>query len=184
MALPDLTPPAPRAQIAPAALPAPFTVAPTPAPTSSGVTTTVVQSQNRTTSAVAASAAGSIAALTNASTQNSTTVQAEISDELQRWATAWVDKDLSTYYGHYVPEFKGVNGSNSAWRAARAQVIASRKAIQLELKDIKFTNVSQDRVRVDMIQNYQSDGLKDSIQKSMTFIKQSGRWLIQSESNR
>jgi hypothetical protein len=199
MVLPDLTPPAPRPQATPAAPPAPPAPAPVaavPTPATSGVTTTVVQGQNRTTGAAtaagvigastsaAAATAGRISAQTGTGGQPSIAVQAEISSELQKWATAWVDKDLPTYYGHYVPEFKGANADNKAWRAAREQVIASRKAIQLELKDLKFNSAGQDRVTVDMIQNYQSDALKDSIKKSMTFVKQGSRWLIQSESNR
>jgi hypothetical protein len=203
MILPDLTPPAPRPQATPPAPPAPPAAPPAPAPApvaapSSGVTTTVVQGQNRTTGAATATAAGVIGASTSAAAasagrinaqtsaaaQPSTAVQAEISSELQKWATAWVDKDLPTYYGHYVPDFKGTNADNKAWRAARELVITSRKAIQLELKDLKFSSSGQDRVTVDMIQNYQSDALKDSIKKSMTFVKQGGRWLIQSESNR
>jgi hypothetical protein len=198
MVLPDLPPPAPRAQATPPAPPA-APPAPTPAPVvspSSGVTTTVVQGQNRSTGAAtaagvigastsaAAASAGRISAQTGTGGQPSTAVQAEISSELQKWATAWVDKDLPTYYGHYVPEFKGANADNKAWRASREQLIATRKAIQLELKDLKFSSSGQDRVTVDMIQNYQSDALKDSIKKSMTFVKQGGRWLIQSESNR
>jgi hypothetical protein len=192
MVLPELPPPTPR-PVAPAPAPAPVAVVPT-----SGVTTTVVQGQNRTTGAAIATAAGVIGASTSAAAATagrisaqtgtgglpSTAVQAEISSELQKWATSWVDKDLPTYYGHYVPEFKGANADNKAWRAAREQVIATRKAIQLELKDLKFSSSGQDRVTVDMIQNYQSDALKDSIKKSMTFVKQGGRWLIQGESNR
>jgi hypothetical protein len=184
------------AQIPTTPAPAPV-VAPVSSAPSTGAMTTVVQAPGRAAAALAsgagviaaststaAASAGRISAQTSAQAAPSVAVQTEVSTEMQKWATAWVDKDLPTYYGHYTPEFKGTNSDNKAWRAAREQVISSRKAIQLELKDLKFSNAGQDRVMVEFIQNYQSDALKDSIKKSMVFAKQGARWLIQSESNR
>lgn len=101
---------------------------------------------------------------------------------LQSWAKAWSSKNADAYMGHYAPEFAPANGeSRPAWEAMRRDRIAKPKVIQVEAQNPKVTFSDIATAKVSFLQSYKASTLVVATPKTLTFSKNSGRWLIVAE---
>ena len=124
-------------------------------------------------SAPAAPAAPQVASARNGSDDVVKTVRA--------WASAWADKDVKTYLGHYAKDFRTPNGESRAdWEKGRRQRIQAPKKIEVSVDSPKVT-VNGDTATVTFRQHYRSDSLKVSSVKTLVLTQSGGKWLIKQE---
>lgn len=101
---------------------------------------------------------------------------------LEGWARAWSVKDADAYLAYYGQDFVPPAGqTRDAWEAQRRQRLAAPEWIRVDLKDVKVTPRSPDRVAVRLVQHYASPGYEDKTVKRFTLISRDGHWTIQSE---
>lgn len=100
---------------------------------------------------------------------------------VQNWAAAWSRKDVKAYLGFYSADFKTPNGaSRRDWEAERRQRIDRPGKLSVVVDNIQV-DVAGDTATVRFRQQYVSPNLKSSARKTIVFVKQGSRWLIQQE---
>jgi tetratricopeptide (TPR) repeat protein len=108
----------------------------------------------------------------------------EIIKTVRAWASAWADKDVKTYLGHYAKDFKTPNGESRAdWEKGRRQRIQAPKKIEVSVDSPKVT-VNGDTATVTFRQRYRSDSLKVSSTKTLVLAQSGGKWMIKQERTR
>lgn len=111
-----------------------------------------------------------------------TTVRAEVISRLEEWAAAWSRQDTEAYLGFYDSEFTPSGRlSRSGWEAERDQRLSRPGWITVQLSDIEVQVEAPDRVRVELVQDYRSDGYGDRSRKLLTLVLREGEWRILSE---
>jgi len=111
---------------------------------------------------------------------------ADPSDEVLKtvngWAEAWSKKDADAYLAYYAKDFKAPGGESRAnWEKTRRARITAPKSISVSLASPKVTMDGADRARVTFRQNYKSDVLKSSSNKTLVMVKADGGWKILEE---
>lgn len=173
-AAPAAAPAAPPAQVAPAPAvrtpPPPAAAAPTAAPSASVVATTPAASARPSETKPAVKAEGAAD---------------EVSRTLTNWADAWSRKDVKTYLSYYSPDFHPPKGmSRKAWESEREDRIAGKPGkISVTLNEPRIT-LEGDKATAKFRQYYKAPGLKTSTNKTMVFLRSSGKWLIVEEMSR
>ncbi|WP_319237857.1 tetratricopeptide repeat protein [uncultured Propionivibrio sp.] len=108
-------------------------------------------------------------------------VEADITKALQSWASAWSNKDVKGYLGHYASDFQTPGGMpRKAWESERAQRIDKPGKIQVSVDNFKIS-LAGDKATVKFRQHYTSATLKTSAAKTIVLVKSGSRWLIQQE---
>ena len=109
------------------------------------------------------------------------TSNTDVAKMLDAWATAWSNKDVSAYLAHYARDFKTPGGiSRSAWELERRQRITKPGSIQVSLEKLNV-KLNGETAIATFRQNYRSASLKISSTKSVSLMRQSGKWLITQE---
>lgn len=106
----------------------------------------------------------------------------EINAAVRAWANAWQHKDLNTYFGAYVPGYRGTDGNATAWQAGRRLRILSKSRISVELSGVTVEQMPNNAAKVSFRQDYLADQLKASGQKVLEMVKRDGKWFIRKES--
>lgn len=102
-----------------------------------------------------------------------------LSKALVAWTSAWSTKDLPAYFDAYADDFVPEGGlSRSAWEQQRKDRILKPARIKVEARDVKFTRVGEDQVRVNFTQQYESDTFTDSVGKLVDMKLSNGAWKI------
>ena len=97
------------------------------------------------------------------------------------WRLAWANRNVTAYIAAYTADFKGDVANRAAWEEQRRTRIGNAKSIRLEIKDVRIRTTETDRSRVAFSQSYQSAEFKQDGEKSLFFVKQKGKWLIERE---
>ena len=107
-----------------------------------------------------------------------TTANREVEKAVQRWATAWSDKDLKAYFAAYGRDFDpaGKQGRN-AWEEERRARIEGKANISIQLSDLQ-TLVRGDTALVKFRQNYRANGIAISSRKTLEMVRQGDNWKI------
>lgn len=134
-----------------------------------GTTFGTVVNQGTETTATAATAQGSDAS-------NWTPEEA-----LQQWATDWSNLNISDYLNHYTEDFKPRGQISSDWRADRRSRMERLSQISVILSNVDVIELSSDRAKVLLDQEYTSPGYSDLSEKEFILIRENGRWKISSE---
>lgn len=100
---------------------------------------------------------------------------------LENWRKAWMLKDLDGYFSAYVPDFRGEAKSTEGWRRWREERIRAASDIDLRLSDAQFDVLGPDRVKVDFRQEFRAAHLHADNRKTIVFVFDDGRWLIEEE---
>jgi adhesin transport system outer membrane protein len=101
------------------------------------------------------------------------------------WADAWSSRNVSNYLEHYSETFKPVGGaSRTAWAKYRSSRLQAPSFIVVNVSDLKVEPLQNGNVRARFVQDYQSDGYQDSVNKSLLLVSTPGGWKIQSEQSR
>ncbi len=90
-------------------------------------------------------------------------------------------KDLDGYFSAYVPDFRGESKSTEGWRRWREERIRAASDLDLRLSDAQFDVLGPDRVKVDFRQEFRAAHLHADNRKTIVFVFDDGRWLIEEE---
>lgn len=100
---------------------------------------------------------------------------------VQSWASAWSDKDIERYLGHYAASFAPNNDiSRARWSSDRTERLEKPGEITVTISNIVIDSGSQ-RPFVHFDQVYQSTNYSDRTRKELVFTNDNGRWKILSE---
>jgi tetratricopeptide (TPR) repeat protein len=98
------------------------------------------------------------------------------------WANAWSRQNVETYLAFYAQDFATPKGeARSDWEASRRQRISGPKKIEVAVESPKVTLKDQDHAVVSFRQMYRSDNLNIKSRKTLTMVRNEGRWVIQQE---
>jgi tetratricopeptide (TPR) repeat protein len=107
---------------------------------------------------------------------------AEVLKAVNAWAEAWSKKNADAYLAHYAKDFKTPGKESRAeWEKNRRARITAPKSISVSIASPKVTLNGADRATVSFRQNYRSDVLKSSSQKTLVLVKSDGAWKIVEE---
>ena len=107
-----------------------------------------------------------------------TTANREVEQAVQRWATAWSDKDLKVYFAAYGRDFDPAGKqSRNAWEEERRARIEGKANISIQLTDLQ-TLVRGNTALVKFRQNYRANGIAISSRKTLEMVRQGDNWKI------
>lgn len=160
--------------------------APTPAPVvmaSPAPKATSVANTSVVTTTPAASATNSVTSDTPSVAADPAV--AEINRAIADWAAAWSAKDMASYFAAYSAQFKPAGGvSRKSWEQEREQRIAGRSG-RISVKfDTPTVTINGDQATARFRQHYKGPGLQTSSNKTLSFERSNGRWLIKEEKAR
>jgi len=107
----------------------------------------------------------------------------EIGKTVTAWAAAWARKDVKAYLAFYASNFETPNGESRAnWEGERDKRIAGKPgSIEVSVENLKVVMNGTNRATVRFHQNYKAASLKSSGPKTLTMVKQDGKWMIKQE---
>lgn len=109
------------------------------------------------------------------------TARAQLLWTIEQWAEAWRKRDLPAYLAHYGPGFETPAGMNrQTWNEGRIARISSKEQIELSIRNLSV-QIRDDRAIVRFRQLYADEQLRMTDQKTMVWVRQDGRWMIQKE---
>ncbi|MFS0757545.1 tetratricopeptide repeat protein [Noviherbaspirillum sp. 1P10PC] len=107
--------------------------------------------------------------------------QAAVLEAVNAWANAWSARDVSAYLAAYSKDFVTPRGlSHEKWAAERAERITNKQRISVKVVDPKVT-LKGGQATVQFKQQFSSDKLRSTDQKTLTLIRLDGAWRIRQE---
>ena len=104
-----------------------------------------------------------------------------VEEAIQKWAEAWSERNLKTYFSVYGKDFEPPNGAKrSAWENEREARIMGKSKISVRLEGLKVT-VNGSKASAKFRQDYKADGLSVSSRKTLELTKYGDRWQITRE---
>ena len=100
---------------------------------------------------------------------------------IENWARAWEKQDVASYIAFYSKEFKGFKNHRGAWEASRQNALKKNKNISIKLSNIQIHQKEKEKIEVNFIQKYQSDGYTDTGIKELLLAKRKAGWKIVKE---
>lgn len=98
---------------------------------------------------------------------------------LQNWAAAWSSQNVDDYLAFYGDKFIPPAGrTRPQWKKQRHQRLTAPKKITVSLDNFKVTPQSNDKVKVETIQSYQSDVMSDKTRKVFDLQHEGQSWKI------
>lgn len=108
----------------------------------------------------------------------------QITLALESWAKAWAAKDFDRYASFYAKSYKTPEyPSREKWLAFRQPRIMKKERIVVQISAVEVSDLGSDRVEVRFGQRYEAGALKVKARKRQVWVRESGHWRIQSESN-
>ena len=106
---------------------------------------------------------------------------AQLERATSSWAAAWSKKDVPAYLAFYAKTFQPPSGlSRSEWEKQRHDRLNRPGPIKVAIEELKVAP-DGDGWRVTFRQHYRATGLESTATKSMRWVQEGGRWLIQAE---
>jgi len=106
---------------------------------------------------------------------------AQLERATNNWAAAWSRKDVPAYLAFYAKNFQPPTGlSRGDWEKQRHDRLNRSGSIKVTIDDLKVV-ADGDGWRVTFRQHYRATGLESTATKSMRWVHEGGRWLIQAE---
>lgn len=103
----------------------------------------------------------------------------EIMRALVAWRQAWSNQQVNNYLKAYSDRFIPANSQSlQDWRRARERNVSRPSFIDIQLEDIRIIPISESLVRVEFLQNYQSNIITSRSNKVLIFEHTSEAWLI------
>ena len=110
-----------------------------------------------------------------------TAEQTAVLDAVNAWASAWSARDVNAYLAAYSSDFVTPRGvSHEQWAAERTERITSKQRIAVKVEAPKVT-LDGDRASVQFRQQFSSDKLRSTDQKTLMLIRRDGAWRIREE---
>lgn len=105
----------------------------------------------------------------------------QVEEALRTWAKAWSKKDMGQYLAAYSAHFDAPgNMGRKAWEEERRIRIVGKRSIHVELSQFRI-RVKGTQAQAQFTQQYDSDSFKGRSTKTLSLVKEKGRWLISSE---
>jgi TPR repeat protein len=101
-------------------------------------------------------------------------------DYLKKWARAWENQDLESYFSFYVKNFKGLKNRHLGWKISRQLAFKKNTNIFIDLKNIQIFH-KNDVAKTSFIQTFKSDKYSDIGIKELFWVKYGPDWRITSE---
>jgi len=128
------------------------------------------------------SVAATPSATTRAAPNTAPTKDDTVNSTVLAWASAWSGKNVAAYLSFYAVDFKTPGGEpRAAWEQARTERINRPKQIEVVISDLGIQFISADEAQAKFKQSYRSDTLKNKTIKTLTLVKENGKWRIQQE---
>lgn len=109
----------------------------------------------------------------------SDSLRQEVLAVVGRWADSWSKQDIGQYFSLYSENYQPELGrSQEEWRNLRRQRLTTPQYIELNIDNISFRQINENRIQVKLQQRYRSDFYQDQILKSINLIKENGSWRI------
>lgn len=104
----------------------------------------------------------------------------QIEDLLESWLQAWRDRDIAAYLGAYGGQFTPSDGSSRGnWVSARAKKLATKTAIDVQIRDVTMTRQAPDLFKVSFRQDYASGNYREAGRaKTLLIARTDGQWKI------
>lgn len=111
------------------------------------------------------------------------TDQDRIRERLESWRQAWASRDGTAYLSHYSPDFIPADGQTRAdWASARRKNLASRKDIDVRVRELRIERIDDSRMKASFLQDYVSGSYREKAQeKTLLFVHHGSDWLIVGE---
>jgi len=104
---------------------------------------------------------------------------AGVNSALLAWTKAWSARDLEAYFAQYADDFQPEGGlARAAWEQQRRDRISSPSRIAVRALKPEIVTTGDDRVRVNFVQEYQSDSFSDQVNKVLEFKATPSGWKI------
>ncbi|MBT8142882.1 MAG: tetratricopeptide repeat protein [Gammaproteobacteria bacterium] len=117
----------------------------------------------------------------NTSAANNSAVR----DAIVQWADAWSRRDVPGYLSYYANNFRPVGGaSRTAWAKYRSERLKAPSFILVNVSDLRMSNNSDGSVSATFKQDYQSDGYKDKVIKTLRMVNTASGWKIVREQSK
>ena len=101
-------------------------------------------------------------------------------DYLKKWARAWENQDLESYFSFYSKKFTGIKNRHLSWKISRQLAFKKNKNIFIDIKNIQIFH-KNDVAKTSFIQTFQSDNYSDIGIKEIFWVKYGPDWSITSE---
>lgn len=177
-AKPNVKPQAPAAASA-------AVVAPMAAPTQSAKTATPAAAAPSATVVTTVAGAASSTPAKPVEAKAAVPSNDEVSKAIAAWASAWSHKDVKAYLAQYAADFNPPKGmSRKEWESERQQRIAGKPGkISVTYTEPQIS-INGDKATAKFRQHYKAPGLTSSTTKTLVFVRNGSRWLIQEENSR
>jgi len=110
-----------------------------------------------------------------------TAEETAVLDAVKAWANAWSARDVNAYLAAYSSDFVTPRGMNQEkWAAERTERITSKQRIIVKVEAPRVT-LNGDRASVQFRQQFSSDKLRSTDQKTLMLIRRDGAWRIREE---
>ena len=107
--------------------------------------------------------------------------QAAVLNAVKAWADAWSARNVSAYLAAYSSDFVTPHGMrHHKWVAERTERITSKQRIVVKVEAPKVT-LNGDQATVQFRQQFISDKLRSTDQKTLMLIRRDGAWRIREE---
>ena len=118
------------------------------------------------------------AAAVDKTASNAAAEQTAVADAVERWASAWENKNLPGYFSAYAPNFKPEKGmSLASWKDQRRARISDKAKITIKVHDMKV-RIEGDKATARFRQHYTSGSLDFDGPKTLQMQRENGQWLI------
>ncbi|MDB5806407.1 MAG: repeat-containing protein [Betaproteobacteria bacterium] len=104
-------------------------------------------------------------------------------DAVDEWLSAWRQKDAAAYIARYTADFAPPGKKHEAWAGERRERLVQPVFIRVVLTDVQVHDGQSAHPKVSFVQEYESERYSEKSRKVLTFVKQSGNWLIEKEEN-
>jgi TPR repeat protein len=101
-------------------------------------------------------------------------------DYLKKWARAWENQDLESYFSFYSKKFTGLKNKHLDWKISRQLALKKNTNIFIDIKNIQIFH-KNDVAKTSFIQTFQSDNYSDIGIKEIFWVKYGPDWRITSE---
>jgi TPR repeat protein len=101
-------------------------------------------------------------------------------DYLKKWARAWENQDLESYFSFYSKKFTGLKNRHWDWKISRQLAFKNNTNIFIDLKNIQIFQ-KNDVAKTSFIQTFKSDKYSDIGKKELFWVKYGSDWRITSE---
>ena len=111
-----------------------------------------------------------------------TVADKSVSDAVDRWASAWSNKDLDKYLASYAQNFKPAKGeTRQAWELSRRERVSKPSSINVTLSNQQITLTDGNYAKVTFKQTYKAAGKPIQTDKTLMMKKTGVTWLIEEE---